>query len=241
MSGLNVAVIFAGGIGSRMNATAMPKQFLEVHGRPIIIHTLEHFEEHPDVDAIAIAILPKYREHLARLLKRYEITKVRWVVDGGGTGQQSRHRALQAVAETCPPDSIVLIHDGVRPLITDQLISDNIDSVLRHGSGITCTKFNETVVSSQTERIEDVVPRQHIYAAQAPQSFRLGEILDLYDQAVADGENDSIDSCTLMHRYGHEIFRVDGPRSNIKITTAEDFYVCRAFFEIVENRQIAGV
>lgn len=237
---MNVAVIFAGGIGSRMNAGAMPKQFLEVHGKPIIVHTLEHFQDHPDIDGIAVAILPAYRDHLTRLLKRYELTKVDWIVDGGGTGQQSRHRALQAVAQDCPPDTVVLIHDGVRPLVNAQLISDNIDGVTRDGSAITCTKTNETVVSSRTAYIDDVIPREHIYAAQAPQSFRLREILDLYDRAVADGEDDSIDSCTLMHRYGHDIYRVDGPRSNIKITTAEDFYVCRAFFEIIENRQISG-
>lgn len=238
---MNVAVIFAGGIGSRMNATAMPKQFLEVHGKPIIVHTLEHFQNHPDIDAIVIAILPAYRDHLARLLNRYELTKVDWIVDGGGTGQQSRHRALQAVAESCPPDTVVLIHDGVRPLVNAQLISDNIEGVTTYGSAITCTKTTETVVSSPNAQIDDVIPRQHIYAAQAPQSFRLQEILDLYDRAVADGEDDSIDSCTLMHRYGRDIYRVDGPRSNIKITTAEDFYVCRTFFDIIENRQIAGM
>jgi 2-C-methyl-D-erythritol 4-phosphate cytidylyltransferase len=238
---MNVAVIFAGGIGSRMNASALPKQFLEIHGKPIIVHTLEHFEEHPDIDAIAVAILPEYHDHLNRLLKRYEITKVKWIVDGGATGQASRHEALKAAADECPADSIVLIHDGVRPLITTELISENIQSVIEHGSGITCTKFNETVVSSQTQHIDGVIPRDHIYAAGAPQSFRLGEILDLYDRAVAEGENDSIDSCTLMNRYGHDVYRVDGPRSNIKITTAEDFYVCRAFFDIIENRQIAGM
>lgn len=238
---MNVAVIFAGGIGSRMNARALPKQFLEVHGKPIIIHTLEKFEEHPEIDSIAIAILPQYREHLRKLIKRYELQKIRWIVDGGDTGQSSRHRALQAVAAQCPDDSVVLIHDGVRPLINAALISDNIASVHEHGSAITCTKFNETVVSSASGAIDDVIPRQHIYAAQAPQSFRLRQILDLYDRAVADGEHDSIDSCTLMHHYGQEIYRVDGPRSNIKITTAEDFYVCRVFFEIVENQQIVGL
>jgi D-ribitol-5-phosphate cytidylyltransferase len=238
---MNVAVIFAGGIGSRMNAKALPKQFLEVHGKPIIIHTLEKFEEHSEIDGIAIAILSQYRGHLSKLLHRYEISKVRWIVNGGDTGQVSRHRALQAVADSCPAETVVLIHDGVRPLINAQLISENIDSVIRHGSGITCTKFSETVVSSKTPRIDEVISRDHIYAAQAPQSFRLGEILGLYDQAVADGELNSIDSCTLMHRYGREIFRVDGPRSNVKITTAEDFYVCRAFFEVIENRQIVGL
>jgi D-ribitol-5-phosphate cytidylyltransferase len=237
----NVAILFAGGIGSRMNARALPKQFLEVHGKPIIVHTLERFEEHPDVDAIAVAILPEFRRHLERLIRRHEITKVRWIVDGGATGQASRHAALQAVAAECAPGTVVLIHDGVRPLIDAALISANIDSVHTHGSAITCTKFNETVVSSQEHEIDEVIPRDHIYAAQAPQSFRLGEILDLYDRAVADGQHDSIDSCSLMNHYGRPIFRVDGPRSNIKITTAEDFYVSRTFFEILENQQIAGL
>ena len=108
---------------------------------------------------------------------------------------------------------MVLIHDGVRPLIDAQLISENIESVLAHGSGITCTKFNETVVSSEAQHIDEVIPRDHIYAAQAPQSFRLGEILALYDRAVAESELDTIDSCSLMHRYGMKIYRVDGPRS----------------------------
>lgn len=237
---MNVAVIFAGGVGVRMNARSLPKQFLEINGKPIIIHTLEHFEAHPEIDAIAIANHADYHDHLRKLLRRYELGKVRWVVDGGATGQQSRHNALEAVARECPDETVVLIHDGVRPLISAELIRANIDSVLSHGSGITCTKFNETVVSSENQYIDAVIPRDYIYAAQAPQSFRLGEILSLYDRAVAEGELDSIDSCTLMHRYGRKIHRVDGPRSNIKITTAEDFYVCRTFFEIVENQQIVG-
>ncbi|MDX3077440.1 2-C-methyl-D-erythritol 4-phosphate cytidylyltransferase [Streptomyces sp. NPDC088354] len=237
---MNVALLFAGGIGSRMNSRALPKQFLEIHGKPIIIHTLEHFEAHPDIDAIAIAILPEYRPHMMKLLKRYEIEKVRWVIDGGKTGQESRHSALKAVAADCPEDTVVLIHDGVRPLIDAKLITANIETVKEHGSAITCTKFNETVVSSENEHIDDVIPRDHIYAAQAPQSFRLGQILGLYDRAVAEGEHDTIDSCSLMHRYGQKLYRVVGPRSNIKITTAEDFYLCRTFFEIIENQQIVG-
>ncbi|PZH12148.1 2-C-methyl-D-erythritol 4-phosphate cytidylyltransferase [Streptomyces sp. NTH33] len=237
---MNIALLFAGGIGTRMNSRALPKQFLEIHGKPIIIHTLEHFEAHPDIDGIAIAILPEYRQHLMKLLKRYEIEKVRWVVDGGKTGQESRHNALKTVAADCPEDAIVLIHDGVRPLIDAKLISANIETVREHGSAITCTKFNETVVSSEHEHIDDVIPRDHIYAAQAPQSFRLGQILSLYDRAVAEDEHDTIDSCSLMHRYGEKIYRVVGPRSNIKITTAEDFYLCRTFFEIIENQQIVG-
>ncbi|GAA4186507.1 2-C-methyl-D-erythritol 4-phosphate cytidylyltransferase [Gryllotalpicola kribbensis] len=237
---MNVAVIFAGGVGSRMNTRSAPKQFLEVHGKPIIIRTLEHFEEHPEIDGIVVAILPEYREHLLRLIHRYDLQKVREIVDGGKTGQESRHRALQAVAASYPPDTVVLIHDGVRPLISAELITTNIRAVEEYGSAITCTKANETIVISTDERVDAVIPRENLYTAQAPQSFRLGHVLGMYDRAVAEGENDSIDSCTLMVRYGHSVHVIDGPRSNIKITTAEDFYISRTFFELVENQQIIG-
>jgi 2-C-methyl-D-erythritol 4-phosphate cytidylyltransferase len=237
---MNVAIIFAGGTGVRMNSRAVPKQFLEIHGKPVIIHTLEHFDAHPDIDGIAIAILAGYRDHVAELLRRYRIGKCRWIVAGGETGQQSRHNALKAVAEDCPDDTIVLIHDGVRPLINAELISANIENVVMHGSAITCTKATETLVSGGDGHIDAVIPRDHVYIAQAPQSFRLGEILSLHDRAVAEGEHDTIDSCSLMHRYGRKLYRVDGPSSNIKITTAQDFYLCRTFFEIIENQQVTG-
>ena len=234
---MNIAVIFAGGVGSRMKSKSMPKQFLEVHGKPILVHTLEHFQEHEEIDAIVVANLPEYREYLERLVHRYELRKVR-IVDGGATGQESRHRALQAVREWYPDDSVVLIHDGVRPLIDATLISENIAAVREHGSAITCTKVFETIVVSGSGKIDEVIPRDLLYTAQAPQSFWLGEVLDAYDRAVAEGENDSIDSCSLMRRYGHAVHMVEGPRSNIKITTVEDFYVSRSFFDLVEAKQL---
>ncbi|MFT4050887.1 MAG: IspD/TarI family cytidylyltransferase [Microbacterium sp.] len=234
---MNVGVIFAGGVGSRMKSKAVPKQFLEIHGKPIIIRTLEHFEDHPAIDGVVVAILPEYREHLERLLHRFDFTKVR-VVDGGATGQESRHRALQAASDWYPADTVVLIHDGVRPLITADLISANIDAVHEHDSAITCTKVFETVVVSESGKVDDVIPRDLLYSAQAPQSFWLSQILEAYDRAVADGENDSIDSCTLMRSYGHAVHLVEGPRSNIKITTVEDFYISRTFFDLVETQQL---
>lgn len=224
-----------------MSAATLPKQFLEVHGKPVIIHTLEHFESHPEIHAIAVAILPQWRNHFMRLVNRYELTKVNWLVDGGPTGQLSRHNALEAVSQSCPSDTVVLLHDGVRPLIDARLITENIASVREHGSAVTCSKLNETVVASAGVDVDEVVPRTYLYTAQAPQSFRLGEVTAAYRQALSEGEEDIVDSCTLMHRYGYAVRRVEGPASNIKITTAEDFYSCRAFFEMIENRQIGGL
>lgn len=237
---MNIAAIFAGGIGSRMTTATIPKQFLAIHGTPLIVHTIQHFQDHPEVDAIAVSILPEWRERFEKIVERYELTKVAWVVDGGATGQESRHRALQVIAEHCPPDSVVMLHDGVRPLINAELISDNIATVREKGAAITTTKFHETIVASESGLVDDVLPREKLYVAQAPQSASLGTVLAVYDQAVADGENDSIDTCSLLRRYGHVLHRVDGPRSNIKITTAEDYYICRAFFDVMEHRQIGG-
>ncbi|MDT0156400.1 IspD/TarI family cytidylyltransferase [Microbacterium sp. ARD32] len=234
---MNIAVIFAGGVGSRMKLKSLPKQFLEVHGKPVIVHTLERFEEHPDIDGIVVAILPEYYEQLEKLVHRYDLTKVR-IVNGGSTGQESRHFALRAVAEWYPADSVVLVHDGVRPHIDADLISANIAAVREHGSAITCTKVFETIVVSASGKVDDVIPRELLYTAQAPQSFILSEVLAAYDQAVADGENDSIDSCSLMRHYGHAVHMVEGPRSNIKITTADDFYISKSFFELAEARQL---
>lgn len=226
-----------------MNSHALPKQFLEIHGKPILIHTLEKFENHPQIDAIALATHPDWRELTEKLLRRHEIAKVRWVVNGGETGQESRHKALRAVASDVDDaaNTIVLLHDGVRPLIDGELISSNIAVAMERGNAITCTKFNETVAVSADDTITEVIPRDHIYAAQAPQTFHLDEILGLYDQAVAEGEHNSIDSCTLMESHGRALFRVEGPRSNIKITTAEDFYVCRTYFDVLETKQIVGM
>lgn len=232
-----VAIVFAGGVGSRMRSRSLPKQFLEVHGKPIIVHTLERFEAHPEIDAIVVSILPEYRAHLDRLIHRYELSKVT-VIDGGATGQESRHRALLAASEKYPPDTVVLLHDGVRPIIDDDLIARNIESVRVRGSAITCTKVFETIVVSSSGSVDDVIPRELLYTAQAPQSFWLGDVLAAYDRAVAEGQNDSIDSCTLMRGFGHDVHMVEGPRSNIKITTAEDFYVARTFFGLVETQQL---
>lgn len=237
---MNIAAIFAGGIGSRVTAATLPKQFLQVHGTPLIVHTINHFQYHPEIDGIAVSILPEWRDHFAQLVVRYNLTKVRWIVDGGPTGQESRHRALRAISADSPPDTVVLLHDGVRPLIDADLISANIRTVVEHGPAVTTTKVTETIVSSADDVIDDVMPREHLYTAQAPQSLRLETALEIYDQAVADGDNDSIDTATLLRRYGHTIHRVDGPRSNIKITTVEDFYICRALFDVIEHNQIGG-
>lgn len=240
---MNIAVIFAGGVGSRMNSKDKPKQFLSVYGKPIIIHTLEIFEKHLEIDAIVISCIEPWIDYLSDLISHYDIKKVKKIVPGGTTGQLSIYNGLCAAKETAQGEkSIVLIHDGVRPLINAKVISDNIASVKEHDSAITCVKVKETVLVVSSNGSIDYVPdRESSRLARAPQSFWLDEIWNTHQSAISENRTDFIDSCTMMQHYGKELFLVDGPQENIKITTPDDFYSMRAILEAKENAQIYGL
>lgn len=240
---MNVAVIFAGGVGSRMHSKDRPKQFLEMYNKPIIIHTLEHFEHHPMIDAIVVVCIESWIPYFNKLLYKFRIEKVKKVVPGGKTGQLSIYNGLKAAKEIVGDErSVVLIHDGVRPLITEKLIEDNIKTVIKYGSAITTAPVKETVlVVNEGESTIDYIPsRNNSRVAKAPQSFWLNDILNAHEKSLAEGEDNCIDSCTMMQKYGYNLYLIDGPVQNIKITTPEDFYTMRAILEAKENAQIYG-
>lgn len=241
---MNIALIFAGGSGKRMNSKGIPKQFLEINGVPIIIRTIEHFENHPQIDGICVVCIEPWINHLKKLLKRYDIQKVIDIVPGGQDGQESIRNGLYAIARRFPTtaDIVVLIHDGVRPLINEQLITDNIACVLENGSAITIVPATETIATiDDCKRITGVTDRAMYYIARAPQSFYLADILNAHRKAVAEGiASTMIDSAMLMTHYGYKLYTVEGPQENIKVTTPSDFYVCRALLQAKENSQIWG-
>jgi 2-C-methyl-D-erythritol 4-phosphate cytidylyltransferase len=240
---MNIALIFAGGSGIRMNNAAKPKQFLQLYGKEIIIHTIENFEKHPEIDGIVVVCIESWIPLLKTLLEKYYIDKVKWIVPGGETGQDSIHRGLSAIKNDVRDDSVILIHDGVRPLITRQLISDCIASVIAHGNAITVTPEVETVVSIDTNgnKITGITDRSKCFRAKAPQCFRFADIWRGHTLAQADGFTDMIDSASLMRHYGYELYTVQGDYENIKITTASDFYIFRALYEARENSQVFGL
>lgn len=240
---MNIAVIFAGGVGKRMHSKDRPKQFLEMYNKPIIIHTLEHFENNKNIDAIVVSCNSEWIDYLNGLLYKFRLEKVKAVVPGGTTGQLSIYNGLIAAKEICKNSkSIVLIHDGVRPLINDNVINDNIDSVIKFGSAITTAKVKETilVVNDDQSTINYVPSRNNSRVAKAPQSFWLDDILSAHEKFLLKGETNCIDSCTMMQEFGYSLHLIDGPDENIKITTPEDFYTMRAILEAKENAQIYG-
>lgn len=240
---MNIAVIFAGGTGQRMNTKSLPKQFLELHGKPIIIYTLEHFENHPDIDGIVVACIEDMIPYLEKLLIKFSITKVKKIVAGGKDGQNSIYNALSAVAEIYSEDSIVLIHDGVRPLINEDVISGNIRCVRQYGNAITVTHAVETVTlcSEKSDNcVTDILDRSRCMMVRAPQSFVLKDILDAHNKARSENYSGAIDSAMLMCRYNYMLHTVECGAENIKITTPSDFYIFRAIIDARENSQIFG-
>lgn len=240
-----IALVFAGGVGVRMNARSKPKQFLSLYGKPILIHTLEHFENHKDIDSIALVYLKGWEDYIRHELEKNFIKKVKWLVVGGSTVQESTFNGLEAIykdKDTNPKNTIVLIHDGVRPLIDNSLITDNIESVKKYGTAISVSYATETVtVANNEEKIENIADRSRARIAKAPQSFYLEDIMKCHKKAREENIDWMIDSASLMNHYGFDLHTVMCSNYNIKITTPSDYYIFRALYEAKENSEIFGI
>lgn len=241
----SIAVIFAGGVGSRMNHPDGPKQFIKVKGKPVVVHTLERFENHPDIDAVYIACLEEGLVLMQDLVKEYGISKVRKIVKGGDSAQESIFKGLTAAREDSEnnEDTCVLIHDGVRPIISDELISDNIESVHAKGSAISSIPAFETVARSLDggDTVDDIENRDLMYVLQAPQSFRLYDIYEANKRAADEGMMGKfIDQAHMMNHYGHGTHMVDSFRGNVKITVPLDLAYFTFLIESGELEKIIG-
>lgn len=233
---MNIGVIFAGGVGGRIGFIGRPKQFVEVNGKPIIIHTLEHFEACPAIDKVVVVCLINWIEYMAKLTSEYKLQKVAAIVPGGATGQESIYQGLLAARKLCPDNAIVLIHDGVRPLINSQLLTENVKAVQEYGSAVTCAEVTETPVTIDGNQIVKTIPRSSAYAAKAPQSFWLNDILEAHEMARRQGKNDYVDSCTMMLQYKPALHIVKCGAENIKITEFEDIYLMQALLRAREDK-----
>ena len=231
---MNIGIIFAGGTGNRMGAE-LPKQFIMIEGKPIIIHTLQIFDNHPEIDAIYIASVEDYIDKLDSYIKTYGIKKVKGIVPGGDSALDSAYNALKAAEKDCPEDSIVLIHDGVRPRIPNELISQNIADVKDFGSSITCTLATETPIHSPSgDVIENIPPRHEVYMGQAPQAFYLKDILEAHEnkRGTKEGYGKLVDSCNLYRSLGKEAHITIGNSDNIKATTPKDLAYLKTLFSM---------
>ena len=239
---MNIAVIFAGGVGQRMNSNTKPKQFLELHGKPILVYTLEESQKHDEIDGIILVVLEAWIGYCEKLKQRYQLDKLSAIIPGGATAQESAYRGLVKAAELYDEDAIVLIHDGVRPLVDYETISKDIACVKEHGTAITVSPAIETItVKGEDGAVGQIIERSRCEMARAPQCFYLRDILSAHRKAQEENNRSFIDSATLMQHYGHALYTVVGATENIKITTPGDFYIFRAIVDARENSQIFGL
>jgi len=235
---MNIAIIFAGGIGSRMKNPDLPKQFLEIDNTPILVHTIRAFQNNDEIDKIIVVMLKEYIEYTKKLMAHYELDKVVAIVEGGATGQESIYHGLVAASRVSRNDSdIVLIHDGVRPIIEPDLIHRNIESVENYSSAISCSPSKETIAKiDENGCVVKTIKRSAVWIARAPQSFFLKDILEAHEKAQKNNEFDSTDSCTLMSTYSNKpLHSVETWAENIKITTPDDYYTATALIKKLKD------
>ena len=234
---MNTAVIFAGGVGKRMRNNGAPKQFLDLHGSPIIAHTLRFFQDSPLIDHIIIVMLEEYIPFTQKIVDSNQFSKVAKIVPGGDSGQASIFNGLNAAKELFGLDNhIVLIHDGVRPFIEKDLIERCIKSVEQYGSAISSVPATETIVGVENGDITRVTDRTNTYLARAPQCFYLSDIYSWHQTAKEEGNNSVIDSCSMMLKYSDKKPHiVETCPENLKVTTPLDYYIMKAIIEAEDS------
>lgn len=234
------AVIFAGGVGARMKSADIPKQFIEVDGKPIIIRTLEVFSQHPEIDKICISCLESWIDVLKEQIEQYGIKKVEAIVPGGSNGYESIHNGLMAAAEGAEPDDLVLICDGVRPMITGELVSNCIRETKEYGSAVPVTPSIDSVLeSSDGIHCRKNYPRSEMFITQAPQGFTFEKILWAHEEAEKRNITNPTSSCELLIELGETVHIFIGERQNIKVTTPEDLYTLRSHYYYQHYRRFA--
>ncbi len=234
---MNIALLIAGGAGNRMGQD-IPKQFMHIEGCPIIIRTMQCFQMHPDIDYIAVVCLKGWETVLQAYANQYNISKLKWIFPGGKSGMESIHNGVYGLKEQgCQDKDLVLIHDSVRPLLSQDIISGNIAICKAYGYAITGIQCREAILESEDGFTSTKsVPRDKLIRTQTPQTFRLGTIIEVHEEAKAKGITDSVASCTLVAETGgHEMHIVPGSEKNIKVTTVEDLEILKALLHTTKD------
>lgn len=236
---MNIGLLIAGGSGNRMGQD-IPKQFMHIDGAPIIIHTLQCFQEHPDIQSIAVVCLKGWETVLQSYANQYNITKLTHIFPGGNSGMESIHNGIYGLMEAgCDGEDLVLIHDAVRPLLSQDIISSNIATCKAYGYAITGIKCREAILESHDGfSTKTSIPRDTLIRTQTPQTFRLKNIINAHELARQKGITDSVASCTLIAELqeGIEMHIVPGSEKNIKITTVEDLEILKALMHTSKDQ-----
>ena len=227
--GKNIALVIAGGVGTRMGQD-IPKQFINVYDKPVIIYTLEAFQRHPQIDEIEVVCLDGWHDVLWAYAKQFGIEKLENIVNGGKNGQDSIRNGLYDLATRHKDDDdIVLIHDAIRPMVSQDIITDNIRVCRQDGNAITVVPCTAAMLKTyDSHSTTEQVPRDNLKTTQTPQAFFLKDICAAHKEALSKGITNSVASCTMYIELGRKLYMSKGSQKNIKLTTTEDIEIFKA-------------
>lgn len=236
----NIALLIAGGSGNRMGQS-IPKQFLTVNERPVIVYTLEAFQKHPEIDSIAVVCIDGWQAVLQAYANQFNITKLEHIIPGGKNGQDSIRNGVYELEKHFNSDDIVLIHDAIRPMVSADIISDCIRVTREKGNAITVIPCAEAMMQTEDGMVSvGSYPRDRLKKTQTPQGFKIGDICDLHRRALERGITNSVASCTLMIEMGEQVHFSIGSEKNIKLTTVEDIDIFKALLMAKRSDWLKG-
>ena len=229
---MNIALIIAGGRGMRMGQE-IPKQFLTVFDKPVIAYTMEAFDKHPDIDVIAVVCVEGWESILSAYARQYRITKLKHIIPGGENGQGSIRNGVFELEKHYAPEDIVLVHDAIRPMVSQDIISGCIATAREHGSAIVTVPCQEAMLETEDQlSTHSAYPREHLKRTQTPQGFPIGTLCDAHRLALQRGITNSVASCTLMVELGETVWFCAGSEKNIKLTTPDDLEIFKALLQM---------
>ena len=234
---MTIAVLLAGGVdpGFQMD---IPNQFVNVYNVPIIVYTMEKFQKHPEVDAIMVACLSGWENLVSAYAKQFDIDKLQWVIEGGRTGQETSRLAANKLMESCREDDIVIIHDAIRPMVSDEIISDSIATCKQKGMGIAAvTSMDNVMMTDDGITGKMSISRYAFRRVQTPQTYRLGDLHTAHAEALKQNIKDENDTNNMMSRLGKKVTFSKGSDTNLKINTVEDVEMFKALFNM-QNEEI---
>lgn len=234
---MNIAVLLAGGVDPNFKMD-IPKQFVNVYNRPIIVYTMEIFQKHPEIDAIMVACLKGWENMVTAYAKQFNIDKLKWVITGGVTGQDTSKLAVDTLMETCQEDDIVILHDAIRPMVTDEIISDSIYSCKRKGMGVASViSMDNVMMTDDGINGKLSISRYAFRRIQTPQTYRLGELQKAHEEATLKNIRGENDTNNMISRLGMKVTLSKGSDTNLKINTVEDVEMFKALYAMKQEEK----
>lgn len=234
---MNIAMILAGGTDSRFQMS-VPKQFVNVYNRPVIVYTLEAFQKHNEIDAIMVSCLDGWQEMVRAYARQFNIDKLKWVVSGGWDGQESARNGIMALKNECRSDDIIVLHDSIRPFVSEEIITDSLQVCRMHGMGVAAVRTMDTIMKTRDGVVgTESISRYAIVRIQTPQAYRMDRLWDVHEKAVERGITGEVDTNSVISRLGEPVYFSKGSDLNMKINTVEDVEMFKALYRMRQETE----